>query len=451
MNTRILFIFTMLLGGVTILRAAENNAVVAQSSTADATTVNDNVGLTRSHDLSQVPVHTVVFNGEGNVTLHDRVMSALYDTSDLHFQDPGVPRYLLVDKSGTTALGIGGYVEGVVQGDFKGAIDGNGFTTYDIKVPADPALRQRLGADASHTTLFLKLVRHTQLGVLNAYVQSNFTGDDGGYGMKLKQAYISLGNVTAGLTNSTFVDPSAGVPTIDYQGPSGEITAKNILLRYRYKWAHGLSMAVSAEMPKATLTPVGGYDQEINQRIPDFPAYLQYDWGSGSHVRLSGIVRTLSYRDLVANRNRMATGYGVQLSGVYDCMGLVDVYYAGAYGRGIGRYVNDLAGQGMDLIASQGRDGTMIAPRTLGIVAGARINLGDNFFVSSSYSLNRLYDQEQLGGDTYKRANYVVANAFYTPISSLQVGVEYLHGTRKNVDNSSANANRVNLMVKYSF
>lgn len=400
--------------------------------------------------MAPLPANAVVLSGS-STQVHQAVLNALLDTRDLHFQDPGVPRYLLIDKEGSTVLGIGGYVEGVAMGDFKGAIDDNGFVTYDIPIPSDPSMRRRFGADMSHTTIFLKLVRNTRLGILNAYVQTNFTGDNGGYGLKLKQAYVTLGNVTMGLTNSTFSDPSAGIPTIDYQGPSGQVGCKNILLRYRVDFAKGWTFAVSAENPKSTLRAVNDQQKDVSQSVPDFPAYFQYEWGTGSHVRASALLRNLSYRDLVDGRTRYKTGYGVQLSGIFDISKIVDIYYQGAYGRGIAHYVNDLDGTGYDLIGSATKPGEVIAPRTFSLVAGAQWNITDKLFISGSYSFNRLCDQGSIGPDAYRRGNYVVANLFYSPISDLQLGVEYLHGTRKNFSLQHDNANRVELMAKYSF
>lgn len=401
-------------------------------------------------EMSDMPARTVILSGD-NHQLHTSVMNALLDTRDLHFQDPGIPRYLLIDKEGTTALGIGGYVEGIATADFRGSINSYGFVTYNIPVPSGPTQRNRLGADVSHTTIFLKLVRNTRFGVLNAYVQTNFSGDNGGYGLKLKQAYVSLGNLTLGLTNTTFSDPSAGVPTIDYQGPSGQIGGKNILLRYRLDFACGWTVAISAELPKATISPLNDEQQPLDQSLPDIPAYIQYSWGSGSHIRASGLFRDLSYRNLVDSRNCHKAGYGLQLSGIVDIQRIIDIYYQGAYGRGIAHYINDLDGTGYDLIGSATHPGSMIAPRTVSVVGGARFNLSDNFFISGAYSFNRLYDQGQMGPDTYRRGNYVVANAFYTPISDLQLGLEYLHGTRKNINEASDTANRIELMLKYSF
>lgn len=426
------------------------STALASDSNATATTSEPVETPEQFEAMTPLPANAVVLTGSSQ-QVHKAVLNALLDTRDLHFQDPGVPRYLLIDKEGSTVLGIGGYVEGVAMADFRGAIDGYGFTTYDIPVPADNTMRRRYGADMSHTTIFLKLVRNTRLGILNAYVQTNFTGDDGGYGLKLKQAYVSLGNVTMGLTNSTFSDPSAGIPTIDYQGPSGQVGCKNILLRYRVDFSQGWTFAVSAENPKSTLRALDGREEKTTQSVPDFPAYFQYAWGTGSHVRASALVRNLSYRDLVDGRNRYKTGYGVQLSGVYDINKIVDIYYQGAYGRGIAHYVNDLDGTGYDLIGSASKPGEVIAPRTVSVVAGLQYNITDKLFISGSYSFNRLYDQSQLGGDAYRRANYVVANMFYSPITDLQLGIEYLHGTRKNVNLEHDNANRLEIMAKYSF
>lgn len=399
----------------------------------------------------RIPDRHVVFGGNDR-QLHTRVLDALYDRSDLQFQDPSVPRYLLIDKEGSTAFGIGGYVEGVVMADFRGAIDDNGFETSKIPVPGNYDTRSRMNADVSHTTIFMKLVRNTPWGILNAYVQSNFTGDNGGYGFRIKQAYISVGNVLAGLANSTFVDPASQIPTIDYQVSPGEIDVKNVLVRYRYVPTARWSMALGVELPKATVTPLDGHSAGMNQKVPDIPAYIQYSWDGGdSHLRLSGILRNLEYRDLVTATNRHVTGYGAQLSGTAMAGPQVRFYYSAAFGRGISHYVNDLEGEGFDLVASADDAGRMIAPKTLGAVAGVRYDITPRLFVSSAYSFNRLYDQAQLGGDTYRMGQYIVANAFYTPIEDLQLGIEYLHGRRSDVNRAANDANRINAMIKYSF
>lgn len=421
---------------------SEGTTPAAAESTADSSAVEES-----KSNYVPVPEQAVILSG-GQNGVHRKIIGVLYDASDLHFQDANVPRFLMIDREGNTVFGIGGYVEGVAQYDFDGAIDASGFITHDIPVPGNPAMRNRLGADASHTNIVLQLLRNTPLGVFSAYVQGNFSAAN--YGFKLKQAYVRLDKVTAGYTRSTFEDASAGAPTIDYQGPAGAVSRTNLILQYRTPVSKHFSVAVSAELPDADYTLTSGANEKINQRFPDIPAYVQYQWGDGSHVRASALLRELSYRNLASGENKFATGWGVQLSGVNTFSKLVEFDYEVAYGKGIANYINDLSGFGYDLL-SKGTDGGMKAPGSFSMAAGLRFNITDRLFVSGTYSFVRLYDQENMGGDFYRRGNYTVANCFYTPFDNFQVGLEYLHGVRTDMNHQHGSANRIEAMVKYSF
>ncbi len=169
-----------------ILRSLAVISAFAVSSICHLSAQEDLYGNTGA-----IPERMIVLQGD-SADLGGELVAIVYDTKDLHFQDPRAPRFLFIDRQGNTALGIGGYIEGIAQYDFNGAIDGNSFTTFDIPVPRDASLHNRLGADATHSTIFLRLVRQTKLGPLSAYIQTNFSGDGGGYGVKVKQAYIRV-------------------------------------------------------------------------------------------------------------------------------------------------------------------------------------------------------------------------------------------------------------------
>lgn len=439
------FVAGLMLLGAANVNANESNGEAQEASPAETTaTVADNAS-----EYVPVPEEAIVLTG-GRNGVHRNLIGVLYDTSELHFQDASVPRFLMIDRKGNTLLGIGGYVEGVFQYDFSGAIDDAGFVTHDIAVPSNPTMRNRLAADATHTNIVLQLLRNTRFGVLSAYVQGNFSGGGGG-GFKLKNAYIRLHNVTAGYVRSTFEDAASGSPTIDYQGPSGAVSGTNVQIQYRVPLGKHFTAAISAEAPEADYTQTQGANEAINQRCPDIPAYIQYQWDGGdSHVRASALLRQLSYRNLTTAENKFATGWGVQLSGVAKIGPMAQLYYQAVYGKGIANYINDLSGFGYDLI-SDGSNGAMKAPGALGIAAGLQINLSEKLFVSSTYSFCRLYDQENMGGDAYRRGNYAVVNCFYTPFSDFQVGIEYLHGRRTDMNHEHGVANRLEAMVKYSF
>lgn len=403
-------------------------------------------------DTVLIPERVIAVSGEPQ-SVHD-LIAVLYNRQEIHFSDPSAPRFLFVDRKGRVALGIGGYVKGTLQYDFAGAIDdGASFTTYDIPAPSNPAQREQYYANANHSTIFLQMLGRTEhFGTYEMYIQTNFSGGGkGAYGLKLKQAYLRLGAVTAGLTNSTFVDGAAGTPVIDDQGPAGEMSKKNIMLQYRPRLTKHITAAVALEMPSADYR-LNSYTQAINQRFPDIPVFVQYAWhGGDSHVRLSAMLRNLSYRDLVEAENRYATGWAVQLSGALNPFPGVRFYYQGAYGHGYGAYVNDLADADADLIPDPDHNGELHAPAMSNFELGLQYNFTPKLFLAGAYSQAHLYQNTPLGGSTYKRGQYVTVSAFYNIVDDLSIGLEYLHGSRTNVDHTHGAANRIEGMLKLSF
>lgn len=401
-------------------------------------------------DTVMIPERAIVLSGDH--TRSGSLMAILYDSSDLHFSEPSAPRFLFLDRQGKVALGIGGYVKGTLQYDFGGSIDdGASFVTYDIPVPQNPAQRNQFYGNANHSTIFLQLVgKSKHFGYYQMYVQTNFSGDgNSGYGLKLKQAYLSVGYVTAGLANSTFVDGSVGTPTIDDQGPAGEISRKNVLLRYAPRFNDHFSGAIGVEMPSVSYT-VNTDVEKINPRVPDIPVYVQYQWDGGkSHIRLSGLFRDMSYRDIKSGRNHFKPGWAAQLSGK-TAAGPLTFFYQGAYGRGYGAYLNDLGGNGFDLVYST-TEGKMEAPRTANFELGMRYNAMSRLFFAASYSQARLFGVSHLGPDTYRYGQYISVSGFFDIVPDLRVGLEYLHGDRANVDRTHGRANRITGLLQFSF
>ena len=403
-------------------------------------------------DTILIPERAVAIHGDLRALGKD-ILAVFYSRENLSFQDPDAPRFLLIDRQGKVALGIGGSVYATASYDFGGAIGSSGFTTYDINVPNNPGANQRLGADLSHSSLFLKLIgKSSVFGTYEVYVQSNFTGNEGGYGFKLKQAYARLGNFMAGLTNSTFVDPATEAPTIDSEGPTGQITSKNILFRYTTPRRQGWQGAISVEMPSASYT-TGDHAEATAQRVPTIPAYVQYGWGASNHVRLSAIFRDLAYRDLVTGKNHLQPAWGVHLSAIsgIDPAGVVRVFGHVAYGTGIAKYVNGMSGNGWDLVESKDTAGELTAPRMMAFTAGAYFNITSRLMATASYSRAQTYGCDYLGGETYRYGQYAVVNAFYNVDSNLKVGAEYIRGWRTDYSGESGHANRANLLVQYSF
>ena len=402
-------------------------------------------------DTIYIPERAIVLSGDSANADTRGNIAILYSREGMSFDEPGAPRFLFLDREGKVALGIGGYVKGVGMYDFDGAIDGSDFETYDIPVPFNPAQRQRFGADASQSTLFLKLVTHpTKLGRITVYIQTGFNSASKGYTLKLKQAYVSVGHVTAGLARSSFADGEAEAPTIDGQGPSGQITAKNMLFQYKTNTVKGFSGAISIENPSASYSTVTGVTEAIAQRVPDIPLYVQYAWNSDSHVRVSVLHRSLSYRDLTAGKNHFRSGWGLHLSSVGDIAAGLGYFGHVAYGEGIARYINDLCDNGYDLVPSE-VEGELKAPGALAWTVGLSYNFTKRFFMTANCSQSRVYDCSILGGGRNRNDTYAAINGFYNLTSDFRIGAECLIGRRHNYDGTSGHANRFEAMMQYSF
>lgn len=403
------------------------------------------------NDTIHIPLRALIVTGDASKGAD--IVGVIYDTSDKHHSEPVGPRFLFLDQKGRVALGIGGYVKGILQYDFGGAIDnGTNFSPYDIPMGNDASQRSRFYGSANQSTIFLQLVgRTSRWGYYQMYVQTNFTGSGpSGYGLKLDQAYLKLGYVTVGLTNSLIVDGAAGTPVIDPAGPAGEMSNKTVTLKYTPRITKHISAGIGLEVPSATYT-TNSTVSSISQRVPDFPAYLQYQWDEGlSHARLSGMVRALSYRNNITSSNHFQLGWTVQLSGMVKILPELKLLYQGAYGRGYASFVNDVSGEGLDLVPSE-TPGKMIAPRMSNYELGLLCDITPNAYISASYSEARLYGIKYLGDNNYRYGRYVSISGFYNIIDDLRVGIEYLHGTRTNFSGELGKANRVNMMLQYSF
>ncbi|MDE5641945.1 MAG: porin [Muribaculaceae bacterium] len=399
-------------------------------------------------DTLLIPQRAIVLSGEITPENKDQV-AILYSREDLSYNDPSAPRFLFLDREGRGALGIGGAVNAVAMYDMKGAIANEGFVTYDIPVPGSPALRNRFGADATNTSLFLKLVtKNTRIGRVTVYVQTNFTGNDGNYGLQLKQAYVSVGGFLIGKGRSTFADAAAEAPTVDNEGPSGQVSAKNLMFQYKTPSYKGLSGAISVELPEADYT-LAPQTEAISQRFPDIPVYVQYAWGSDSHIRASAILRELSYRDLATAANHFATGWGVQLSTVSDLGAGLGIFGHATYGHGIASYVNDLGGNGYDLVPDG--NGRLTAPGTFAWTAGFTYQPVKPLLLSACYSQAQAYDLGHMASDSYRYGQYAALTAYYNVSPDLQFGLEYLWGKRKDISGLSGHANRLEACIQYNF
>ncbi len=380
-----------------------------------------------------------------------KTIYGFYYSQFRHSQDPEAPYFMFISKEANVMMGIGGVVRMRGWYDWGGAIPSNGFVPALIPIPSDPANSRKLGTTPAGTSLFFRLMGSSKvLGDYQLYIEANFNGYHS-RDFELKKAYAQLRDFTIGYAPSTFSDPAALPPTVDAQGPTNKISPTAVLVRWMPEFGRW-SIALSLESPDGVISVDDKTTSKSGQWLPDGALFLQYGWTRGQHVRLSGIIRGLSYRDLVAQRNRTIAGWGVQLSSVAHPWSPVTTYLSASYGRGYGSLCNDLMAVTSDLVPDVEMPGTLYAPDGWGYCAGVQYNFTPELFCSAQFSQTHLLLRKaDTKPDSYKYGWCASANVFWNLTRRLQIGAEIDIAKRQNESGEHRYARRVGAMIQFSF
>lgn len=394
----------------------------------------------------------VLYSGEQNPTDSlEHLLNMFYYDQFRHFQDPRAPYFMFMSKNGDLALGVGGQVKMRGYFDWDGSIPDAGFVPYEIQIPADPTRKNALAASASGTGLFFTLLGNNKLlGNFMAYFQADFSGYNN-RGFRIKKAYVTIRDWTAGYATTTFEDTQAEPATVDGSGPNGINSKKNVLVRYMHSFKKHWKVAGSFEFPSQSVSADGIHTAACTPYIPDIAAFIQYQWGSSSHLRLSGLLRTLTYRDLVKGVNHNITGWGLQLSTIINPWAPLNIFGIISTGQGHASYTTDLGNGDFDLIPVEGQEGKLYAPWAAGIVIGAQYYFNQKVFMNLAFSEQTYYPRPNPKDSSYKYGLYAVGNVFWDITPRFEVGLEYLHGKRKDFNGSFGSANRLMALLMVSF
>jgi hypothetical protein len=201
------------------------------------------------------------------------------------------------------------------------------------------------------------------------------------------------------------------------------------------------------------------------QDVPDFATHLRFEANKG-HLQLAGLLRTIGYRPTGESVTRQ-TGGAISGNAVLHPWAILlgtdpvreenpsgltrsRILLQATWGHGVGRYINDLAGQGFD---------GQVDPLTgaFELVDASGWNASYEHWFNAHWLTNLTYanvDVDNTTGQlpaTYDAAKYLAASVWWIPITRLSFGVEYLTGERKNLDGVSADADRLHGLVQYNF
>ncbi len=376
--------------------------------------------------------------------------------------DFSTPHFAIVSKDRNYYFSVGANVKAVTSFDFgnpyKNETD---FKTSDFSrvAPGDGALWQMSMKASTVSFNFVALPQHKyRIGAFVAFGFGGGTGND--YRITCDHAYLKFNGLTFGYTSSIYDDNAADAYLIDGNGPGASGAHSNMILGFQRHLSQKVKVGVGLELPCISIT---GYSKdandkninEVNQRIPDVPLYVQYSWGNVGHVRLSGVVRSMTYRDVVAAKNRTEMGYGVKLTSNFKFGNFVG-YQMTQVGQGIASYMKDNDKFHLDLIPSADEPGRLKSTTSWGGLWALQYNYTPNLFSTVMYGYMRNYVDKYEGGTVdyashMKYEQYGAVNLIWRASSYINFGIEYNYGIKHTFANESIHNNRIAGMVRATF
>jgi DcaP outer membrane protein len=357
--------------------------------------------------------------------------------------------------AGATELRLSGYAKLDAIYDL-GAAQG-----YYIDVPniplagtAEAARRGAASLHARESRLVLESRTRSGATELATFLEADFLTADGGETqtnstrLRLRRYYGRYGALLAGQTWSAFMDLDAIPDTVDHEGPSGQIFIRQPQLRVTLPLASRAQLVVALENPSADFREVSGIaTASPRHRAPDLTGRFTIA-GSWGHLSLSGLVRELHTDDGAGNA-AAALGYAAGIAGSI-ALGDDRVLYELNGGRGLGRYVLDLAGHG-----ARWNGADQVTPiAAWGGFAAYKRQWTRTLRSTVVYSEARIHDDDApapLGMSmgilaTNRRTQSLHVNMFWDLTDQVEIGVEY---SRETVEHASGVAERLQLGIRF--
>lgn len=300
-----------------------------------------------------------------------------------------------------------------------------------------------------------------QIGLFISLAMDSEPGNS--YKVHASNVYMRYRNFTFGYTSSLYNDKSADPYTIDGHGPIASGSHDIIQMNFQKFITPHVRVGASIEAPRSDYTSYIPDDPdsddrqpELRQHIPDLPMYVTYAFNSTDHVRISTVLRGLSYRDHIAHRNHTLFGWGLKLTGAAK-FGPVVAYGMAQTGRGISSYIQENKDLGLDLVPDMSRPGRLKEPWAWGCILGLQYNWRPNLFSTVVYSYMRNYVDPYTNGsfipygDQLRYGQYALCNVIWQISPLFRTGIEYVHGQKNVFSHSRLSNNRVSALLSMSF
>jgi hypothetical protein len=338
------------------------------------------------------------------------------------------------------------------------------FLTNSIPVtPSDAAAGKgkRTTFSANTSRFNFEMRTPTGVGQTRAFLEGDFFGatapDEQRTAFRLRHAFAQFKGCLVGQTWSTFSDPAANHQDLDFEGINGENVIRQPQFRYTWQTRENFSIAAAAETPEVSLT--GG--QGVNL-VPDLVGRAIWTFKEIGHLQTAVVLRQIRGESTIAPGDVKADWtMGATVSGVFPFhyFGLTDrfIFQLNA-GRGVARYINDLNSLGGQDAVFHPTTGELHPLPAVGWYFDyehqwkewetTRVMKLRSSFIWSFVTVDNLDFQLD---DAYHQTNRYSVNLVFSPIERIDVGIEYIYGTRENKNGARGSSDQFQIVGIFRF
>ena len=377
---------------------------------------------------------------EGSIKKSEESESTTYDLKSFPGSIP-IP-------GSSAAIKFGGFVKMNVVESFDPIGTKDRFIVGTIPVPQEGGSNNAT-LTVSQSRLSVEMRDTTKYGAVRAFLEADFSGHDDTF--KLRHAFGQYKSFLIGKTWSTFMDTRSRPEDLDREGINGQILLRQAQIRYFPKIGQDWHLLLSAEDPTAVIANGTGISQ-----YPDLVASVERDIFERWHVKSSFLLRKMYGEcDCLDGQSDTTTGWAISVSGMtgisrWDKRDNFQIQLS--YGEGYSHYVNDLGSIGAPDAIFNLDTAQLSAVPVFAMYASFQKWWSPNMRSSFIYGyVNVKNDYRDIEPTSYNNTSRFSMNYIWSPIARIDLGAEFLFGSRSNQNGETGTANQLQLSAKYRY
>ncbi|QDT45720.1 hypothetical protein Pan241w_58480 [Gimesia alba] len=329
------------------------------------------------------------------------------------------------------AMKLGGFVKADFIYDFNPIDSTDSFVTTSIPVDAPPRTNARFHARQSRLSFDTRWLSDDR--IIRIYVEGDFFSE--GDRFRLRHAFGESGRLLVGRTWTTFTDVAAAPATLDFEGSVSNVNRRQAQARWTQTIFHDdLKLALAVEDTDFIIETPFGVTGEPRKPSPDFVGHLRLD-RERAQFQVASLFRVVGFQP-TGKSVITKSAWGLNFTGVILATDKTKVYSQIVFGEGIGSY-RDLPDAAPTAANQSG-----LMP-LFGWMVGVTHDWNDSLSSNFTYAENRLGTTAFQNPNDVEATTYLAANLIWSPLDRVKVGVEYLYGTRENVNGAMGDAHRL--------